>query len=238
MKYRIFFFSILLFAFTTCKNEKTSEAGLILKPDPTAMLAPDSLRYLLPVLDSVWYRDQLYRYNLNKGSSREQQKRNKEFKKVGALVRKLDRKNLEVVESIIQKYGWLGPREVGIRGMSALFLPIQHADLKTQEKYLPLIKQAAIDKKLAPSNYAMLADRVEIKNKRPQVYGTQINFNNGSPEILPLLNPDSVDKWRKDINMVETISEYVKRWNINWNAEVYKMQLPGLNVKYGIDGSD
>ena len=56
---------ILLFVFATCKNKQQSERKLVLHPDPGALLVPDSLRYLLPVLDSVWYRDQLYRHDLN-----------------------------------------------------------------------------------------------------------------------------------------------------------------------------
>ena len=225
-----------LFVFATCRQVNNRIPDLIITPDPSAMLVPDSLRYLLPILDSVWYRDQLYRHHLNSGTDKEQKKKNEEFKKVQELVTEWDKKNMQIIDTIIAKHGWLGPRQVGLRGVLALFLPIQHSDLKTQEKYLPLIRQAAIEKKIMASSYAMLADRVEIKNKRPQIYGTQINFNKGAPELLPLLNPDSVDAWRRRINMAEPLDQYLKRWNLNWDKEVYKSQLPQLRKKYGITG--
>ena len=217
--------------FIACKTNKLLNRELVIYPDPTAILVPDSLKHLIPILDSVWYRDQFYRYDLKTISLKDQRK---EFERNAAKVREWDAKNLAIVEEIIQKYGWLGPRDIGFRGVSALFLPIQHADLKTQEKYMPVIKQAAIDKKVIPSHYAMFADRVEIRNKRPQVYGTQINAAGGVYEILPLLNPDSVDVWRKSINMAETMEEYIKRWNLKWDKDTYKKQLPALKKKYGI----
>ncbi len=217
-----------------CKSQKTAERSLVIYPDPSTLTITDSFRHLLPILDTIWYRDQFFRYDLYSGSKKEQQKKSKAFKKNGDKVREWDAMNLSLVDEIISKYGWLGPRQVGLRGMSALFLPIQHADLKSQEKYLPLIRQAAIDKKVIPSYYAMLADRVAIKNKRPQVYGTQINGAGGNPEIMPLVNPDSVDVWRKSINMAQTMEQYVKTWNLTWDKEEYKKHLPGLMKKYGM----
>ena len=225
---------LLLLLFAACKSQKTAERRLIIYPDPSTRFISDSFRHLLPILDSIWYRDQFYRYDLYSGSKKEQQKKSKAFKKNGDKVREWDAMNLSIVEGIISKHGWLGPRQVGLRGISALFLPIQHADLKTQEKYLPLIKQAVLDKKIIPSDYVMLADRIAIRNKRPQVYGTQINAAGGNHEVMPLVNPDSVDAWRKSINMAQTMEQYVKIWNLTWDKEEYKKQLPGLMKKYGM----
>jgi len=53
-----------------------------------------------------------------------------------------DQENLVKVNAIIKRFGWLGPQKVGINGAQGLFLVIQHADLKTQEYYLPIIRNA------------------------------------------------------------------------------------------------
>src|SRR5437868_12407246 len=55
-----------------------------------------------------------------------------------AFIRYIDSTNLVVVESLIKKYGWPGKSFVGERGNQAVFLVNQHADIKTQEKYLSL----------------------------------------------------------------------------------------------------
>lgn len=225
---------LLLLLFAACKSQKTAERRLIIYPDPSIKYIPDTFRHLLPILDSIWYRDQFYRYDLVTSSTKKQNEKSKTFRKNAERVKEWDALNLSMVEDIISKYGWLGPRQVGIRGASALFLPIQHADLKTQEKYLPIIRQAAIDKRIIAVYYAMFVDRIEIRNNRPQIYGTQINGAGGKYEVMPLVNPDSVDAWRKSINMAQTMEQYLKIWNLTWDKEEYKKQLPGLMKKYGM----
>jgi hypothetical protein len=222
---------ITVFAFSTCKNKKLPpETSLKIVPDFTTWAIPDSYRVLLPILDSVWYRDQLYRHELNKGDKEEQNIRRKIFNQRSKIVDSLEKINLTIIDSIVKKYGWLGPNQVGIRGSHAMSLTIQHADLATQEKYLPILKQAVLDQKMLPSSYAMLVDRVESDNYRPQVYGTQLVRLDGSLEVFPVLNPDSLDIWRKSMNLVP-MEKYLQIWNTPWNLEEYKKKLPELKTK-------
>ncbi len=62
--------------------------------------------------------------------------------------------NLAKVKNIITKHGWLGPDIVGERGNATLFLVIQHADLKTQLDFLPIIKEAFKNGKVKPRDLA------------------------------------------------------------------------------------
>jgi hypothetical protein len=62
----------------------------------------------------------------------------------------------------LDKYGWLGADVVGARGSITLFLVIQHANLKTQQKYLPLVKEAEKNGKIQGTNLAFLEDRIAI----------------------------------------------------------------------------
>lgn len=57
---------------------------------------------------------------------------------------------------------------VGNKGSTTLFLVIQHADLGTQVKYLPMVREAVKQHKAQASNLALLEDRVALgqgKNK-------------------------------------------------------------------------
>jgi hypothetical protein len=105
-----------------------------------------------------------------------------------------DYKNLEKVKVILDKYGWLGPDEIGVQGNTTLFLVIQHADIKTQEKYLPMMKDAAKKGKASAADLAYLTDRIEVRNGRPQVYGTQLSLQNGRCKPEPILDSANVNK--------------------------------------------
>lgn len=169
------------------------------------------------------------------GKSKEQQQRiRKEIASNAGKIAENDKKNLQIIESIISKHGWLGQKDIGMKANATMFMVIQHADLKTQEKYLPLLKQAVADKKLLAANYAMLVDRIEMKNKRPQIYGTQILTEKGISNIYPLLNPDSVEVWRQYLGMFTSLQSYAKMFNVEWNVDEYKKVLPELKKKYGV----
>lgn len=203
-------------------------------PDPTAALVSDSIKYLLPILDTVLLRDQEYRISMQGKSKKQQQRIRKEIASNAGKIAENDKRNLQIVESIISKHGWLGQKDIGMKANTTMFMVIQHADLKTQEKYLPLLKQAVADKKLLAANYAMLVDRIEMKNKRPQIYGTQIVTEKGIHYIYPLLNPDSVEVWRQSLGMFTSLQSYAKMFNVEWNVEEYKKILPELMKKYGV----
>ncbi|RYF64936.1 MAG: hypothetical protein EOO39_25765 [Cytophagaceae bacterium] len=90
---------------------------------------------VVAALDSVFEEDQKYRLQLNDIEKR-YGVNSEEMQDQWALINKKDSSNLAVVRSILDKYGWLGEDAIGTRGVSALFLVVQHADLSTQEKYI------------------------------------------------------------------------------------------------------
>lgn len=82
---------------------------------------------------------------------------------------------------------------------------------------------------LIKNSLALLIDRIEIREGRKQRYGSQIgtNPNNKTLYVLPLIDPDNVDKRRAEVGL-GPISEYVKNWNLVWDVEKYKSELPEL----------
>ncbi len=141
--------------------------------------------------------------------------------------------NLINVINILDHYGWVGQEKVGAQASQSLFLVIQHSDLKTQQKYLPMMRDAVKKGNAAASALALLEDRVALGEGRKQIYGSQIGRNSETNKyyIQPLEDPDNVDKRRSGVDL-ESLGNYVKRWDIVWSVEEYKKQLPEIEKWY------
>jgi hypothetical protein len=137
-----------------------------------------------------------------------------------------DSMDQEKVTKILDERGWIGTDLVGKKANEALFLVIQHADLKTQEKYLPLMKDAVKKGNASASGLALLEDRVAIREGRKQIYGSQVGTNTKTNQnyVQPLEDPDNVDKRRATMDL-QPISSYLLYFNIIWNVEDYKKHL-------------
>ena len=183
---------------------------------------------LVAQLDSIYFDDQNYR--LQEQELEDKYGWNsKEVKDIWKIIRVKDSVNLIKIVAILDKYGWLGTDVIGNQGNSTLFLVIQHADLKTQEKYLPMMREAVKNGKAYGSSLALLEDRIEIRNGRKQIYGSQIGMNADTKMhyVSPLIDPDNVNKRRASVGL-GTLEEYVKYWGMIWDPEQYKKELPKI----------
>jgi hypothetical protein len=183
---------------------------------------------LVAQLDSIFTEDQKYRLEID-----EIQKKfgpqSKEMDAQWKIIEKKDATNLIKVKAILDKHGWLGPDVVGEQGSSTLFLVIQHADQETQEKYLPMMREAVKNGKALSRRLALLVDRVAIGQGKKQIYGSQISMDMKTQlyYVKPLEDPDNVDKRRLEVGL-EPLALYVKTWQIKWDVEQYKKDLPGI----------
>jgi hypothetical protein len=206
-----------------------------MKQDPPLMLTPekdflrkgvhDTLKHLFPILDSIFYMDQRYRKYRSADT----------IEKYSYEIRKTDSINLKKVIPIVERYGILGMGDIGAIGYYAITMTIQHADLVTQEKYLPYYKEALLKGRITGSTYAMLVDRIEVRNKRMQIYGTQVmRVGKKKLELYPVINIDSINERRLSIRLIDPIEKYLKTLGVEWDIESYRKELPTLNKKYGI----
>jgi hypothetical protein len=131
--------------------------------------------------------------------------------------------NLIAVSKILDEKGWLGVDEVGETGNSTLFLVIQHADLETQLKYLPMMRKAAKEGKAELSSLALLEDRVALRQGKKQIYGSQIGWDSvsGKYYVLPLENPEKVDERRAQMNL-PPLNDYTAYWDFTWNPKKHR----------------
>ncbi len=136
-----------------------------------------------------------------------------------------DRANLQSVKQIIKEHGWVSPSLVGIQGAQGLFLVIQHADLQTQETYLPLILAAEEQGNILSSNVAILLDRVAMRQGKKQKYGSQgfRDKESGQAYIYPIEDLDNLEAHRKSMGL-PPMKDYVSGWDI----EKYKAELPEI----------
>ena len=82
----------------------------------------------------------------------------------------IDKENQLLIASIL-KNGL--PKGLSPQSYKAIWLIIDHADLKLQKKYLPIMEEAACKKLISANDFAVLTDRICMKGGKPQKYGTQ-----------------------------------------------------------------
>ncbi len=181
-------------------------------------------------LSTIWFEDQDMRIE-TKNAWQKYGSENAMVDSLTKIMRKKDSIHTVRVSYILDKYGWLGKDEVGKIGNNTLFLVIQHSDLKTQQKYLPMVRNAVKEGKSRANWLALLEDRVALQEGSKQIYGSQVAFNKETKinYVAPLEDPDNVDRRRKKMDL-DPIAHYLKSYNIKWNVEEYKKQLPELEL--------
>jgi hypothetical protein len=131
---------------------------------------------------------------------------------VVAVMDKQDSANKIIIGDIIDKYGWLGTKEISEKANRALFLVIQHADLATQIKYLPMLKKATEEGKASSHDYAYLLDRTNLKQGKFQIYGSQLSERGGQLRFDPIADEPNVNVRRKEVGL-KSMEENAK---IHW----------------------
>lgn len=117
------------------------------------------------------------------------------------------------LKEIIQTYGWLGIRQVGIEGASAMWILVQHQDLDIpfQKECLALLKEAVDQHDAALRDYAYLLDRVRRNEGLPQVYGTQWLYQDGKTILYPVQDFENLNQ-RRSLAGFCSIEEYRKHY--------------------------
>jgi hypothetical protein len=166
--------------------------------DPKVECASVPNKSLCAELLAIRDRDQLARYDaLN----------HPEDKSLVDVIKQVDRENLARVDAIISANGWPGRSLVGEKASGGAWTVIQHADLETQKKYLPLMTKAA---DAGETSWALLAttiDRIQVREGKPQTYGTQFHEVNGELVPQPIEDEAHVDDRRKKVGL-DTLAEY------------------------------
>lgn len=102
--------------------------------------------------------------------------------------------NAVILNEIIDKIGYPTIDKVGKEANEAAWLVMQHAISKPEfmKKCLKLLADAVSENKAASINLAYLTDRIAVFEDKPQLYGTQFDWDENG-----LLSPNTFDDLTK-----------------------------------------
>lgn len=135
------------------------------------------------------------------------------------LQHNLDSLNVIKLEKLVKKNAWPKSSEVGGSATASIpFLIIQHTEnITVQKKYLPIIEEMVKQKEADPASFAYLTDRIQVKENKKQLYGTQVikNEKTGQPELCPIEDEINVDKRRAEVGL-EPLKDYLQMFGIEY----------------------
>jgi hypothetical protein len=114
------------------------------------------------------------------------------------------RRNAARLEAIVNEHGWPGRTQAGDDGAEAAWRTLQHAIVRPDliRLYLPLLQQAAAAGEIPDWHPAYLLDRIRFFEGKPQVYGTQYDWDEeGFTKLWPVEDPEHVNEKRKSVGL-------------------------------------
>jgi hypothetical protein len=206
-----FIFILFLLITISCTNKNKSKKTIT---------SIDRTENLIAVLDTIWEKEQTpirlrdSLINIYGAGSKEAELYQKEYRKNHTL-------NIKKIKKILDKSDWPELTQIGEQGNRTICNVLQHADQETREHYIPLMKQAVLDKKLEPRFLVRAEDRIATDKGELQIYGGQMKYypETKSFNIWPVYDPVNIDKRRAEIGL-EPIAEFLKyRFDFEWNLE-------------------
>ena len=132
---------------------------------------------------------------------------------------KMDSLNAAKIIQIIDEHGYPGRTIVGDGQASTAWLVIQHAPLETQVKYLPLITEAAEKGELRKADWALLVDRIRMRQGKPQLYGSQVirDEETGQWKFHDIEDEANVNARRAEVGL-GPLEDYAQHFGFDWVA--------------------
>lgn len=126
-----------------------------------------------------------------------------EYDRVNLPLRQEEERLRAELEDLVQRCGWPSRTAFGNRAGENAWFIVQHASPEFQLRYLPLVQAAAEAGELPKQMWAMLFDRVELGQGRPQRYGSQICPGGmGKKKACEVESVEGIDARRAEVGMV------------------------------------
>ena len=129
--------------------------------------------------------------------------------------------NEQKVREILDRDGWPDKEVIGEQGNITICAVIQHADNEIRIKYLPMMRQAVIEKNLNPRFLVRAEDRIATERGDLQIYGGQMKYypETKSFNVWPVYDPININKRRAEIGL-GTIEEHLRnRFDFEWDLD-------------------
>lgn len=114
------------------------------------------------------------------------------------------RKHARRLVEIYEEYGWPGKSLVGEDGAEAAWIILQHNIGETGmfRRFLPILEKEAEKGEIELSWYAKTVDRIRVFEGRPQIYGTNFDWDEkGKLSPTTIADPSNVDRLRARVGM-------------------------------------
>lgn len=208
---RIFSFIVLAAAAGCGQDGSTLKSQSVARP-----AAVERNQALQKELEEIYAADQGVRQNARAVLEKYGHK-SPQMDSLNQQMQRMDAQNLPRVTAMIDRYGWPGNHLVGADGSTTAFLVIQHSDLATMQKYVPLMRAAAAKGELSYADLALVEDRILTYQHKPQRYGSQLQSNpqTGKMEFLPIEDEAQVDERRARMGM-GPIAGYAQSFGLNY----------------------
>lgn len=131
---------------------------------------------------------------------------------VWGKVTPVDEANTARVKALLASREWFDDSKDGKGAEAYGWLIVQHSDADPdfQRLVLARMEEARKHRNIRMANYALLWDRVAVKDKRPQRYGTQVTCKNGEWEAIGGVEDRAgLDARRVDVGLTSW-ADYVK----------------------------
>ena len=127
--------------------------------------------------------------------------------------------NIKKIKEILGQEGWPDTTLIGPRGNQIICTILQHSDQATREHYIPRMKQAVLDKKLAARWLVRAEDRIATDKGELQIYGGQMKWypETKTFNVWPVYDPVNIDKRRAEIGLIPIAEHLKNRFDFEWN---------------------
>lgn len=206
------FFQLIMFSlYLSCNCQNSSNESVIPSMDKASLTS---------ILDTIWEKEQ---YPIRKRDSLIEVHGvdSKEAEVYQKIYRENHAINIKKIRWILDTYGWPDNDIAGERQHRTICNVLQHSDQITREHYLPMMKQAVLDKKLGAPLFVRAEDRLATDRGELQIYGGQMKYypETESFNVWPVYDPVNIDKRRVEIGL-GPIHEFLKaRFDFHWDLE-------------------
>ncbi len=128
-----------------------------------------------------------------------------------------------ILKKIVQKYGYPTVDLVGKESANNFFLMVQHSDsdIGFQSKMLLIIEEEVNKGNIEGRAYAFLTDRVLLAKGKPQLYGTQLDYDKKGNAFSKNLDASEDCDARREKYGLEPLDEY-----LTFSTELHKKMNP------------
>lgn len=136
----------------------------------------------------------------------------------------MHRQNAEILNGIMDTIGFPTLAKVGKAGNEAAWLIIQHAigHSSFMKKCAKLLEKAVEDQQASPIHLAYLTDRIAVYEGKPQLYGTQFDWDEHgamSPQVYDDVEAVNHRRKRIGLNTLEEQTELMRKRVIEEHQE-------------------